>query len=503
MTEEPGPTGGITLARNTLWNLVGQGAPLLAALLAIPFILRGLGTERFGALSLAWMLIGYFSLFDLGLGRALTKLVAEMVAEGRESEVPGLAWTALHLMAGLGVVGAALIALFSRWLVSGVLNVPPELRGETRQAVYLLAASLPLVISTAGLRGLLEAKQRFFLVNALRVPMGVLTFAAPALVLPFSRSLAAVVGALALLRVVSWALHLALCIRVFPTLTEDMAFHPRLVAPLLRLGGWMTVTNVVGPFMAYLDRFLIGGLMTLAAVAYYVTPYEMVTRLLIVPYAIAQVLFPAFAASLVADRPRAALLYDRGLKSVFLSLFLPTLLIVALAPELLRLWLGAEFARESAGVLRWLAVGIFVNGLAQIPFALVQGAGRPDFTARLHLAEVPFYLVGVYWLVRAGGVEGAAIAWTLRATVDALVLLRAAGRTVPPRAGTGWRAPAFTAGALVFAVAAMADGPTAKASLLAGATIASALLGWTYVLSAEERSLARAYLRRALPGAPE
>ena len=33
----------------------------------------------FGVLSLVWMFIGYFSLFDLGLGRATTKLVAEKI----------------------------------------------------------------------------------------------------------------------------------------------------------------------------------------------------------------------------------------------------------------------------------------------------------------------------------------------------------------------------------------------------------------------------------------
>jgi len=412
--------------------------------------------------------------------------------------VPGLASTALFLMLALGAAGALLITLPAEWLVREVLRVPEALEGETLHALDLLGASLPFVICTAGLRGLLEAKQRFDLVNAVRVPIGVLTFVGPVLVLPFSRSLAAVVGLLALMRLASWTVHLALCFRVFPSLRRDLAFHPALVAPLLRLGGWMTVTNVVGPFMAYLDRFLIGGLMTLAAVAYYVTPYEMVTRLLIVPYAIAQVLFPAFAASLATDRPRAALLFDRGLKSVFLSLFPLTLLLVTLAPELLRLWLGAEFSRESTRVLQWLAVGIFVNGLAQIPFALVQGAGRPDFTARLHLLELPFYLAGVYWLIRVRGVEGAAIAWTVRAAVDAVVLLLAAERMMPRLPGTRWRTAAFATGTLAFAAAATLHAPLGKGAFLVSILAASAVLSWTFVLTADERSLARTHFRRAL-----
>jgi O-antigen/teichoic acid export membrane protein len=260
----------------------------------------------------------------------------------------------------------------------------------------------------------------------------------------------------------------------------------------------MTVTNVVGPLMVYLDRFLIGALMTLAAVAYYATPYEMVTKLLLVPSAIAQVLFPAFSASLVGDRPRAALLFERGLKSVFLFLFPLTLLLVTLAPELLRLWLGAEFARESTRVLQWLAVGVLVNGLAQIPFALVQGAGHPEFTARLHLLELPFYLAGVWWLIQVGGVEGAAIAWTARATVDAAVLLLMAERTVPALPGARWRTASLLTGLGVCFLACLWETLLAKELFLIATLTAFGILSWNLVLTADERLLARTHLWRIL-----
>jgi O-antigen/teichoic acid export membrane protein len=68
--------GGL-LARNTLFNLIGQGLPLVVAVVTIPLIIQGLGIDRFGLLSLAWVVLGYFAIFDLGLGRATTKFVAE------------------------------------------------------------------------------------------------------------------------------------------------------------------------------------------------------------------------------------------------------------------------------------------------------------------------------------------------------------------------------------------------------------------------------------------
>ena len=103
-------TSGKLLARNTVWNLVGQGVPLIAAVFAIPLLIKGLGIERFGVLTLAWMVIGYFSLFDFGIGRALTKVVAEKLGSGHTEDIPAIAWTALFLMLVLGVVGAIVVA---------------------------------------------------------------------------------------------------------------------------------------------------------------------------------------------------------------------------------------------------------------------------------------------------------------------------------------------------------------------------------------------------------
>jgi len=70
------PTSKSILARNTFLNIIGLSLPFLVGIIAIPLIISGLGTERFGLLSLGWVILGYVGIFDLGLGRATTKFVA-------------------------------------------------------------------------------------------------------------------------------------------------------------------------------------------------------------------------------------------------------------------------------------------------------------------------------------------------------------------------------------------------------------------------------------------
>lgn len=209
-------TSGRVLARNTAWNLVGYGVPTLVAVVCIPVLIHGLGKERFGVLTLAWALVGYAGLFDLGLGRALTQVVARKLGEGKEKEIPEAAWTSLVLMMGMGILGAAAVIAVAPWLAGRWLHVPEALRGETLTAFRLLGISVPFVITTAGLRGLLEAHQRFELTNALRIPFASFGVAGPLLALPFSKSLAPAVAVLVAGRIAMWAAYLVTCLRAVP-----------------------------------------------------------------------------------------------------------------------------------------------------------------------------------------------------------------------------------------------------------------------------------------------
>jgi O-antigen/teichoic acid export membrane protein len=488
---------GSRIVQNTLWNLLGQVAPLLAAVFAIPVLIKEAGVERFGVLSLAWLVIGYFSLFDLGLGRALIKLVSEKIGTSRTEEIPELVWTTLFLMLLLGLVGGGLILALTDWLVVSVLNIPAALQNETLATFRLLAWAVPVVIVTTALRGILEAYQRFDLVNLVRVPMGVLTFVGPIAVLPFSNKLDAMVLVLVVLRVFLCFVHVALCERVVPGLMRWTLISWRHVRPLLGFGGWMTVTNVIGPLMVYIDRFVIGSVLSVAAVAYYVTPYEIVTKLLVIPGALMGVLFPAFSVSLAGDRSQAIDLFRGSVRWIFLAMFPAVLLATVFASDALRLWLSEEFSLKGTAVLQWLAVGVLLSGLAQTPFTFVQGAGRPDLTAKLHFVELPFYLIGLWVFINQWGVAGVAAAWTLRCGIDAVALFVMSGWLEKDLKTTTKQVALITVlGLIVLAIGStLSGGVHLRIGFAIIALVCFAFLSWHFLLVREERTIMLKKLR--------
>jgi O-antigen/teichoic acid export membrane protein len=487
------------LARNSAVNLLGLTLPLIVALLTIPPLVRGLGAERFGILTLAWAAIGYFSLFELGLSRALTQAVAQRLGNGGREELPGIVWTSLVLLFVLGTLGGAVVAAITPGLVTRLLNVPVALQRETVISFYVLAATLPLVVTAVGLRGLMEAHQDFGMVNLLRVPLVGFMFLGPLLVLPFSRSLVPAVGMLVVGRVIGWGAHVAYCWRRYAYLRGGILIQPAIVSPLLRYGGWTTVTNVVSPVMVFMDRFVIGALLPIAAVTHYVTPYEVVTKLLIIAGAILGAMFPAFAATYENDRGRMAILYERSLRAVILAMFPVVLVAVAFAHEGLLLWTRNILPNESAIVLQWLAIGVFINAIGQAPYAALQGAARPDLIAKVHLIELPIYLATLFVLVRNVGLTGAAIAWTGRVAADAVALIviarRHLGVSTLPRFGGGFLVAAMLAACVA---SAMLTTTTFRAAFVAIVLSVFAVIAWFRFLTPTERVALRSWMRSPL-----
>ena len=487
------------MARNTVWNIVGQLLPLVLAAVAIPLLIRRLGVDRFGVLTLAWTIVGYFGLFDLGLGRAITKVVSEALAKGRQADASGAVWTGSAILFGLGTLFTAGLFLISHLLVYQLIKVPVALQAETVKAVHWLAISIPIVTVTAGLRGVLEAQHRFGALNVVRVAMGVFSYLGPLIAAVFSPDLQSLCAVLVVGRTIVALVYLVLCLSSLPSLRTGIVIRRNIVSALVHVGAWITVSNTIGPIVTYGERFLIGLFLSVAAVAYYATPSELVLRLLLVPVAISTVLFPAFAALSVVDSSRLALTYDRGIRFCFILIFPAVFLIVLFAPEGLRLWLGPVFAEKSTLLLRWIALGIFVNSLSQIPYALLQAANRPDLPGKLFLIDAPIYLFALVEGIKMHGITGAAVVWSLRLIFEGYLLLIFADRTLVPKS---LKLPSMliASGFAVLAVSTILPSGWPKAAWCILVLLAGALIAWRILLRQEERSQLRLLLPQSIVG---
>ena len=410
------------IARSTLINLAGAAIPAALLLITVPIYLHLIGEARYGVLAIVWLLLGYFGVFDLGFGRAVANRIAALHDVSAE-ERQGVFWTGLAISIVTGLLGGAMLYLLGDWLFAHIFHIHGALRSEAENAMPWLAFALPLAITISLLAGALEGRQAFLALNGAQIFGTVLYQLFPLAVayagwitLPYL-ILATIVG-----RLLSALLLFALSYRHVP-LSPRPHFAITELKSLLRYGGWITVTGLVGPLLTVFDRFIIGAKVGMVAVTAYTVPYNLVMYLSILPGSLQTALFPRFA---MVGPAEAKALAARAVLAIAAIMTPVVVLGLLLIKPFLILWVGATLAEKAAPVGQILLLGIWINTLAIIPYTYLQGRGRPDLPAKFHVLELLPY-VGILWLlIDLLGVPGAAWAWDLRVIADALLLFWAA-----------------------------------------------------------------------------
>ena len=413
----------MSLGRHTAYNLGGSLLPLALSLLTVPAYIALIGEARYGVLSVAFLLLGYFGLFDLGLGTATAQRIAAVGDASRE-DVAATFWTALLLNLGLGCLGGLLIWPVADYFFGHVFKADPALRAEMLSAVPWLALALPLATLSGVLTGALQGKSRFFELNLVSVATSVLTQLVPlAVAWKIGVGLGLLLPAVVASRLVAIAILYARC-RVHVLAGTRARFSRRDARSLLHFGGWVTVTSLVGPLMVVLDRFVIGAMLGARAVAYYVVPFQLVEKSAVFPAALCSALFPRMSGRSAEESLPLARAALQALAALMTPLVVAGLFLIE---PFLRWWLHPGFAASASTPARILLLGFWANAFARIPYVALQAAGKPSLVAKCHLAELLPYLAALYLGLATWGLPGAALAFSVRAVVDCGLLLLLAG----------------------------------------------------------------------------
>jgi len=412
----------LSLRRHTLWNLAGNALPLLAGVFFIPYCLHQLGYEAFGVLTLIWSLIGYFSLFDLGVGRALTYEISHLIKSDRPQDIPNTVYAGLGLTAVTGAIGGLVIYCLADPLASSWLKVAPAWQADTRLAFEIAGLGIIFTTLTSGLRGVQEALGSFGLANINKIFLGTCMFSLPAVsIWAHGPQLWVIAIYMVLARVVVFLMSCAQ-LRQYLLAKIEAQKMLGLIRPLLSFGGWVSVSGVVGPLMIYGDRFFVGTLVGSALLPIYAIPQEALQRLLMFPAAFTGALLPKIVG---INRAELKSRYRFSMQRMTWFMLLVCVLAAALAHPVLAWWISPDFADAALPIVLILSVGIWLNSIATIPYTFLHGVGSTKSTALIHLLELGIYFVLLYFLVQQFGLPGAALAWTLRVGLD-LVLLKMA-----------------------------------------------------------------------------
>lgn len=413
----------MSLSKSTLWNIAGNAVPLAIGAVTIPLLIDRLGIERFGILTLIWTIIGYFSLFDFGIGRAITQQVASHIAEKKQAHVPSTIKAGLEFTILTGLLGAVVLLLAAYPLSHRGLGISPALHQEVFFSLTMAAIGIPFATLSAGQRGALEGYENFQASNLARMLLGISIFLFPFIAFVLhGPSLVFITLWLVGARIMS-CLLLAWLVSKLPSgkfWKVDIA--PGTRKRLFSFGAWMAVTNLVSPLLVNADRFFVSYLMGAAVVAYYTVPLEFLVRLLILPAALGASLLPRLTRDNTSDASVAERTFWRSVKIIALLMSIVCIVAGISAYPLMKLFISEDFASQSWLLCVILSVGILANSIGYIPYTALHAMGYAKPTGVLHMTELFLYLPILLFLVNIFGLTGAAMAWTARTIFDALAL---------------------------------------------------------------------------------
>jgi O-antigen/teichoic acid export membrane protein len=428
------------LARNAVLNFVTEGWTFVVLVLAMPKLVAYWGETSFGLFSLAWVVIGYLSFLDIGVNRAATKFISEHLADRDDDAVRGLVRTSFLANLTFGLAGAVFVLLASPYLVHSVFKISGALQREARLVFFAVALAVPMLLVQGIFRAVLSSYQRFGWINSVNAVTMTAQWGSAIWLAWRGHGVAVVVLATVITRLLGTLAYGTLLYRLLPGIRLWGAGGLSGLAKLLKFGTWVSISQVISPLLVYLDRILIASFVSLGAVTLYTVPYEVMTRLRIIPASLATTLYPAFSErGIEGQQHQLQSLYERSVRYLLLITLPVITFLVVLGPDLLSVWMGNSFAKQTSLVLQLLGLGVLLNCLATIPYNALQALGRPDLTGKLHLLELPPYLVLCLFLIPHWGIIGAALANSIRISIDAVLLFWAARKYCGCLIGPFWR----------------------------------------------------------------
>lgn len=413
--------------RNISWNFLGFFLPVVVAMVMIPVVMKHIGLERFGVLTLIIVLIGSLTLFDFGVTRSITHFVTKYKEDGQYIEMLTVIKTGWVIITAAILVISALFYFSRDWISWHFFNVSnQEIRNEVAGSMAVIGLCLPFVIAQTTFVGVMEAFGAFKKISIGKAPFSILMYLIPMGISFYSSSLFLITLSLCLLRTVMAVVFFIMMRSEVNKITRVSLFSvpvtKSIAGELVKYGGWISISNIMAPVMLYIDRFFVATIVGAGVFAYYTTPYEVVSRVAIVTVSVCGVLFPVLVSKIHRDVRAANSHFNKAMLGIFLVLIGPTIIGAFISHWFLSIWINPSFADHAWVIFSLFLFGYLVHGLVQPAFIWIQACGKPWINVACQIVDLVLYVIYLPWMTHHYGIFGAAVAWNIRMALSLVVL---------------------------------------------------------------------------------
>lgn len=410
------------VVRGSLWTLSGQILPLFAMFFATPFVIRLLGAESYGVFILVGLIPGYFNFADFGMSIGSTKFGSEAYAEN-SPEGEGKVVRTAALIAFLTSLPFAVGIFLSSFPIIVWLKIPEQMRLEAGFALKITAITFLLNILCSIFNTPQLARLRMDLNTFVNTGFRLLGIILVPIVLYLGGGIVGAVLVLMISALLTLFGHIFISGKLLNELFR-FSISREIVKPLLRFGYPLVISGIAAILLVNLEKIVLTKAASVEVLAYYTVAFTFANMATLFSSSMIQSLIPAFS-QLFKPEKKSELnkLFARSLKINIIFLIPLLMFLSVIAEPFFTVWAGAIYGLKSSPPFYILLCGLFFNVIAYVPHSVLMASGRTDIFAKIYWLELFPYIFLITILTYKFGAKGAALAWSLRVTADAFVIV--------------------------------------------------------------------------------
>jgi O-antigen/teichoic acid export membrane protein len=382
---------------------VGISGILTNILLLIRGIIlaRLLTPEIFGLMSICLVVIRGFEIFtETGFYTALIQ---------RQKDYEEAKDTAFTLMILRGVILAVITFLISPFVANYYEKEILDIALKVIAVSFIFSGFFN--VNTVSLQRELNFRRLSYLDQA----QGILNFVIVIMLAYYFRN----VWALVLGHVISRMLGSILSFVIIPG-RPRIRFNAKIAKELFHYGKFITGLSVVVFITTEIDNVIIGKILGMEALGYYVLAYTLANLTAThISKVISRVLFPAYSV-LQDNLPALREAFLRTLKLVSYLTIPAAAGLAVLSPEIVRVVYGDKWT-PAVGSLVILSLFGCIRSLGSIQGYLYNAIGKPNITFYITLSKLILILVIIYPMTRGYALIGASLAVTIPIVIEYIV----------------------------------------------------------------------------------
>jgi O-antigen/teichoic acid export membrane protein len=411
----------MSLNKTIYHSLLTHVAPAFVAIVAIPFILRNLGQDKYGLITIFWSLIGIVTLFELGMSRIVTKEVAKS-GSLHSLESQKIIKSSLFLILGFLCSIITLALCFKSELVLFYFKKNALTKDIENSLVWFLL-SVPTLLILQIFKSAYEGVLHFPKANLIQILNSSINYFIPLLVSFFSTEISTSFLFFFLSR---WAVTFYVFVsysKAYSLGWLKVKISIEDISHLFNISFWFLSLAIINPFLVYIDRVIVGYHIELSQIGYYTTAFEIATRLWLIPNAITRIAFSLFAKEGGHWNAETKLHFTNALRWLVVSMFSVVTILYIFGENLISAWLNKAYAAQITETLNIILIGIFFNSINWLILSYLQLTSAFALSVKLVILQSVIYLLLLGPVVSNFGAIGSSYMWTLRLVADFMVSL--------------------------------------------------------------------------------